>query len=104
MAEENPRKPQIGDRSVKSSPQTGCLNPNDFSLIVKHARNGEGTKEGKDGEVAMNINSNSFVTYYCYIVGPTVINSLIKNTSFMMFEVESWNMKQRFSKPILRVH
>ena len=47
-AEENPGKPQLGDRLMKglcdqSSP------PNEVGRFVQHIRKGEGRQEGKDG-------------------------------------------------------
>ena len=55
-AEENPRKPQLGDRLMKglcdqSSPQMGPLSPNEVGRIAQHVRIGkEGIKE-RTGEI-----------------------------------------------------
>ena len=53
-AEENPRKPQLGDRLMKglcdqSSPQMGSLSSNEVGRISQHIKKGEEMKEGKDG-------------------------------------------------------
>ena len=52
-AEENPRKPQIGDSLIKgrcdqSSPQMGYLFLNEVGRIAQHDWKGEGRKEGRD--------------------------------------------------------
>ena len=43
-AEENPKKPQLGDRLMK-----GLFPPNEVGSIAQHIMKGEGRKEGKDG-------------------------------------------------------
>jgi len=52
-AEENPRKPQLGDHQMKglcdqSIPQMGS-HPNEVGRIAQHVRKGEGRKEERDG-------------------------------------------------------
>ena len=49
-AEENPGKPQLGDRLMKglrdqTLPQMGHFPPNEVSKIAQHVRKGEGRKE-----------------------------------------------------------
>ena len=48
--EENPGKPQLGDRRMnelcdQSSPQMGPFPPNEVGRIAQHVRKGEGTKQ-----------------------------------------------------------
>ena len=54
-AEENPRKPQLGDCPMKglcnqSSPQMESFPLNEVGRIVQHVKEGDGRKEGKDEE------------------------------------------------------
>ena len=56
-AEENPRKPQLGDRLMKGlcdqlSPQMGPFPPNEIYSITQHVRKEEGRKSGKDNSPA----------------------------------------------------
>jgi hypothetical protein len=54
IAEENPRKPQLGDSLMKglcdqSSPQMGSLSSNEVGRIAQHVRKGGGRNQGKVG-------------------------------------------------------
>ena len=49
-AEENPRKPQLGDSLMNSHRlKCGPYSPNEVGRIGQHIRRGEGRKEEKDG-------------------------------------------------------
>ena len=54
-AEENPGKPQLGDRLLKglcdqSLPQMGPFPPNEVGRIAQHIRDGDRRKKGKGGK------------------------------------------------------
>ena len=54
-AEENTRKPQLGDRMMKglcdqSSPKMGPFSPNEVARIAQHVRKGEKRKAGEGGD------------------------------------------------------
>ena len=60
-AEENPRKPQQGDRLMKGlydhhGLKWGPLSPNEVGRIAQHVMNGKEGNEGKDGVFLGNIN------------------------------------------------